>query len=112
MIECKDTGEIVEKYDDYLLTKHWRAKRKVIIAERLGICEKCKKKIEEKGKIHIHHLTYENIGDEKNEDLMLLCENCHNKIHHRGKKKSNNPKKSKGKKKSSAFLFLPIDLFL
>lgn len=100
MIECKDTGEVVEKYEDYLLTKHWRNKRKVIIAERMGICEKCKKKIEENGKIHIHHLTYERIGDELAEDLMLLCENCHNKIHHKPKKKSKNAKRSKGKKRS------------
>lgn len=101
MIECKDTGEVVEKYDDYLLTKHWRNKRKLIIAERHGVCQKCKKKIEEKGKIHIHHLTYERIGDELAEDLMLLCEDCHHKIHNKGKsKKKKSGRKQNGKKKS------------
>lgn len=99
MIECKDTGECVEKYDDYLLTKHWRSKRKEIIAERSGVCQKCKIKIPE-GKMHVHHLTYERIGDELATDLMLLCEDCHNAIHRRGKKKASPKSGGKTKKKS------------
>lgn len=99
MIQCVDTGECVEKYDDYLKTKHWRAKRKAIIDERKGICEKCKKKIVEKGKMHVHHKTYVRIGDELPSDLMLLCEDCHHAIHNKRKKKTTNTKR-KGKAKS------------
>lgn len=29
----------------------------------------------------MHHLTYENLGNEKDEDLMLLCETCHQYMH-------------------------------
>lgn len=99
MIQCVDTGECVEKYDDYLKTKHWRAKRKAIIEERQGVCEKCKKKIVEKGKMHVHHKTYVRIGDELPSDLMLLCEDCHHDIHNKRKKKTTGSKR-KGKNKA------------
>ena len=36
---------------------------------------------------HVHHLTYANLGDEKTEDLMLLCQVCHEWIHRIKKEK-------------------------
>lgn len=30
---------------------------------------------------HVHHLSYDNIGEETDEDLMLVCAPCHNAIH-------------------------------
>lgn len=96
-IICADTKEEINfewgNYDKYLLTKHWKNLRLKIAEERKHICEKCNKIIK-KG-YHIHHLTYERIGNEKSDDLMFLCNNCHNKIHN-GKiekyKKSNKNK--------------------
>lgn len=31
--------------------------------------------------LHVHHLTYVNLGDEKDEDLKVLCEPCHKSKH-------------------------------
>lgn len=31
--------------------------------------------------LHVHHLTYENLGNEADEDLLVLCKDCHREIH-------------------------------
>jgi hypothetical protein len=31
--------------------------------------------------VQVHHLTYENIGREKDEDLLAVCERCHRSFH-------------------------------
>ena len=85
LIICRDTEEVItgttkkECYEKYLNSKHWRDLRKNIAYKQSNRCQICYKLIK-KG-YHIHHLTYDNIGNEKDTDLMFLCENCHNKIH-------------------------------
>jgi hypothetical protein len=82
-IICNDTKETTssskKEYDKYLNTEHWRNLRLKIAEQRNYKCEKCKKIVRKS--YHIHHLTYDNIGKEKDEDLMFLCEKCHNEIH-------------------------------
>lgn len=84
-VVCRDTGEQPRDYGKYLLTRHWRKVREKKMKEQGYICERCKKKFKTP-QLQIHHLTYENIGNEKMEDLMCLCTNCHNIIH--GSKKA------------------------
>lgn len=31
--------------------------------------------------VHVHHITYENIGKEKSFDLLVLCRECHRDAH-------------------------------
>lgn len=69
-----------EVYHKYLKSKQWREKKEVLFKVRGRKCErykkgKCSKKIE------VHHKTYENIFNEKLEDLEVLCSNCHKKEH-------------------------------
>jgi 5-methylcytosine-specific restriction endonuclease McrA len=33
--------------------------------------------------LNVHHLTYQNVGQEQMTDLQLVCQDCHNIIHHR-----------------------------
>ena len=63
----------------------WKIARAIKIASVCGVCEKC-------GAIgtevhHIIHLTPENVSDPSistnQENLMLLCNECHNKEHGR-----------------------------
>lgn len=61
-------------YEKYIVSSEWRAKRK----ERLGIdnsrCAVCWSK----EKLEVHHLTYENLGNEDVwNDLLTLCVKHH-----------------------------------
>jgi len=67
-----------KSYNEYLLSDIWISKRDLLIKIRKK-CEKCGS---EKN-LCVHHLTYENVGDEKMEDLMVLCLKCHKEIHNK-----------------------------
>lgn len=64
-------------YDKYMSSGEWAYRRRRAIQRAGGKCEKCPTKNE----LEAHHLTYKNFGDEKDEDLMVLCKRCHNDIH-------------------------------
>jgi 5-methylcytosine-specific restriction endonuclease McrA len=79
-----------EEYDKYLETPHWQSFRRLVFAEqrrRLGrnCCERCPKNGSEI-KLDVHHLTYERLGNEKTEDVQIICKDCHDKIHLRDPK--------------------------
>ena len=61
------------EYQDYLKSEHWQKTRKATLADRNYRCEKCGGS----GPLHVHHLTYANLGAEWPEDLQVLCEFCH-----------------------------------
>ena len=63
-------------YEEYILSWMWRDKRDYIISLRKE-CEKCKSK----KYLNVHHKTYETLGNEGDEDLILLCRDCHKKEH-------------------------------
>lgn len=72
----------------YLLSLHWKAFRKLALEaqrERLGrnCCERCPKDTNKKlpNELHVHHLTYERLGNELIEDVEIVCRECHDKIH-------------------------------
>jgi hypothetical protein len=66
-----------EEYAEYLSSPQWRDKRKAVIARENGICQGCRiAKIDE-----VHHLTYDNRGDELLFQLVGLCKTCHRKAH-------------------------------
>jgi len=65
-------------YSEYLQTKHWQQVRRKQLKISDYKCQLCSK---ENTKLHIHHKTYENIGNEKSKDLITLCEICHKKVH-------------------------------
>lgn len=67
---------ISKEYRKYLKSPEWTAKREMLIEDRGGKCQKCG----EKGN-HIHHVTYKNLFNEPLEDLLLFCEDCHEKTH-------------------------------
>jgi len=68
-------------YSEYLQTDHWREVRRRA-QKRAGFrCEICNNP---EG-IQVHHRTYERRGEERNDDLIVLCENCHRTFHENGK---------------------------
>ena len=42
------------------------------------MCERCGVDGEE---LELHHVTYQNLGDERDDDLELLCAGCHGRAH-------------------------------
>lgn len=74
---CRDTQETCIGYSNYLQTEHWKRFRDNIIKSRKK-CECC-------GTIepimNVHHISYSNIGKEKDRDVALLCVKCHKYIH-------------------------------
>lgn len=109
MIYCKDTGETVDTYKEYLYTEHWRKLRSVVYERYKHRCVECQKELP-LDFLNVHHKTYANVGDEQMEDLILVCSRCHAKLHgiteikpqkktKRIKKKAKRkPKKNKTKK--------------
>ena len=68
-----------EKYHTYLKTPKWREKRSRVIDRENGICQGCRmNRIQE-----VHHLTYDNCGDELLFQLVGLCSDCHSKAHNK-----------------------------
>jgi 5-methylcytosine-specific restriction endonuclease McrA len=67
------------EYKEYLKSVHWQETKHKTLESAGYRCEVCRADQE----LHVHHLTYENIGHEKRKDLLVLCEICHTKEHNR-----------------------------
>jgi len=65
------------KYQTYLSSDEWRAKRLLVLGREHNICQECKIKPAE----DIHHITYKRLFNEPLDDLMAVCKECHGKIH-------------------------------
>lgn len=69
-------------YDEYLQTPHWQEVRQ---GARLRAQYRCQVCNSSDGQLHVHHRTYENRGDERPEDVILLCATCHDLFHKNGR---------------------------
>lgn len=67
-------------YQEYLNSEHWIELRKKFYNSKLfnGSCYCCG---DDKGKFNLHHKTYKRFGNEKLDDLIAVCEDCHKEIH-------------------------------
>lgn len=66
-----------ESYSAYLESDEWKERARRIMARARGLCEQCKRR----RAVHVHHLTYERAGDEKDDDLQAVCFKCHDAAH-------------------------------
>ena len=65
------------EYQAYLQSVEWYFLRKAVKTLSGGICEECQETLG----AQVHHLTYERVGNERLEDLLYVCEECHRKLH-------------------------------
>lgn len=65
-------------YREYLKTEHWKDFREHVFEVRGRKCEDCGA---ENVSLHVHHENYEWLGEERLEDVRVLCRNCH-KLRH------------------------------
>jgi hypothetical protein len=69
-------------YRDYLQTAHWELTRAAALERAKHRCQLCNGL---KGGLNVHHRTYERLGNELPEDLIVLCRDCHTIFHKEGK---------------------------
>ena len=63
----------------------WRNKALILKARAGWQCQECGRASSEMT-LDVHHLTYERLGHERADDLIVLCRSCHER-HERNKKK-------------------------
>jgi 5-methylcytosine-specific restriction endonuclease McrA len=65
-------------YAAYIASHRWRtnAARVRELAVAQGKCRLCA----EQGPLEVHHRDYENLGDERDGDLVALCARCHREV--------------------------------
>ena len=68
--------EFFERYDEYLRSDAWKAKRARVLARDKRICQGCGDTATQ-----VHHLTYARVGDELLLDLTSVCGDCHARLH-------------------------------
>jgi 5-methylcytosine-specific restriction endonuclease McrA len=64
-------------YTEYLKTAHWKVMSSWARQCAHYRCETCGSQ----KKLHVHHNTYDRLGEESLQDLTVLCEACHQKRH-------------------------------
>lgn len=71
---------LTTEYHQYMRSEAWNEKR----LERLRIdgyvCQDC---YADDRPLDVHHLKYENFGDEDMDDLISLCRQCHDERHNK-----------------------------
>lgn len=68
------------QYQEYIKSKEWQKTRERIFKRDHYICAICGSA----KNLAVHHITYENLGAEKDADLITLCNSCHGTIHSTG----------------------------
>jgi 5-methylcytosine-specific restriction endonuclease McrA len=62
------------QYLERINSPEWRELKERLILKRGNCCQQCGK---ERKTLHLHHVTYERLGNERDSDLILLCAGCH-----------------------------------
>lgn len=75
-------------YRRYLKSKSWQELRQQVLNRAGGRCENCGYQPWKPGTLQVHHRTYERVGHESMDDLIVLCPKCHMRLHgiHRQRK--------------------------
>ena len=63
-------------YEQYLLSPEWQCKRRVVLDLAGGRCAVCGRPAS-----NVHHNTYVRLGQERLQDLVVLCSVCHRRFH-------------------------------
>lgn len=64
-------------YEDYLSSTRWNRRKHAFYGRNENSCAACSSK----RRLVVHHLSYERLGRERDEDLVVLCWDCHDELH-------------------------------
>lgn len=65
-----------DKYEKTLNSPHWKSLRRQKYKEQGGRCLHCDQ-YKQAHQLELHHLHYDTLGEEKSEDVEMLCKLCH-----------------------------------
>ena len=65
-------------YQTYLRSQEWR-ERRVESLKRWDFA--CALNARHRSQLEVHHRTYERLGHERQDDLVVLCARCHRRFH-------------------------------
>lgn len=65
------------KYAVYIQSKKWLRRREAFYKKYGRACAACGSKEH----LHIHHMSYRHVGDERDDELAVLCDVCHEEFH-------------------------------
>ena len=68
---------LLSEYIAYMDSKEWQRKRSARLAIDRKQCVLCGTL----NNLHVHHVTYERLFNEKMSDLMTVCKSCHEVLH-------------------------------
>jgi len=69
------------KYYTYIRSNKWKQIAYDLKARVGWRCERCNKKSRPDNHLTVHHLHYETLGNERPQDVMVLCWSCHQFMH-------------------------------
>ena len=65
-------------YQKYLRSIEWKSFRERVLNLRGKKCQYCS---DTENQIHINHIHYNNFTEERLEDVLVLCKDCHIRLH-------------------------------
>lgn len=74
-------AETLSDYQRYISSPQWLARKRRYFKTHPRRCRICRAGVRFDDQIHLHHLSYEHMGDEPDSDLMPLCQEHHAAIH-------------------------------
>ncbi len=66
-----------EQYKYYRQTPAWKSLVRAIWRRDNATCQNCFTRWTEGERFDVHHITYDRVGNELDDDLVLLCDCCH-----------------------------------
>jgi hypothetical protein len=69
-----------EEYRQYLTSRKWKDRREVALERAHHRCQLCLSD----DNLNVHHNNYDNLGNEADIDLVVLCAHCHSRHHAEG----------------------------
>lgn len=76
-----ETTFVESSYHEYIRSPEWRARAGKAKERACGRCQTCNAR----GQLDAHHRTYERLGNEHDNDLIVLCRTCHQIFHEHGR---------------------------
>lgn len=70
------------KYAEYLNSERWKIKKEYALQWADNRCQICNST----ENLNVHHRVYGNVGNEKPNDLTVLCKDCHSLFHNPNKR--------------------------